>query len=144
MKCPRCGSPTAPNSTVCTECMTPLPVGAPGTASPALGVASSGAAAAPAIDETITGTGRENWATRARSNATRGQSPEALEIGTVLANRYEIVRMIGEGGRGAVFQTRDLQLSCIMVVKVIRPGLGKDTEIVNSGKQEMNIVRRSD
>ena len=122
--------------------MTPLPVGAPGTASPALGVASSGAAAAPAIDETITGTGRENWATRARSNATRGPSPEALEIGTVLANRYEIVRMIGEGGMGAVYQARDLQLSRIMALKVIRPDLAKDPEIVNRFKQELILARQ--
>src|SRR6266436_2716885 len=105
-------------------------------------VARSGAAAAPAIDETITGTGRENWATRARSNATRGQSPEALEIGTVLANRYEIVRMIGEGGMGAVYQARDLQLNRLVALKVIRPDLAKDPEIVNRFKQELILARQ--
>src|SRR5438445_46497 len=119
MKCPRCGSPTAPNSTVCTQCMTPLPVGAPGSGSPILGVASSGssAAAAPAVDETITGVARENRATHSRSNSTARPSSEALEIGTVLANRYEIVHMIGEGGMGAVYQARDLQLNRLVALK---------------------------
>src|ERR1700722_11047626 len=142
MKCPRCGSPTAPNSTVCTHCMTPLPVGAPGTTSPALGVSSSGAAATPTMDETITGIGRENWTTRARPNPAARQSPEALEIGTVLANRYEIVRMIGEGGMGAVYQARDLQLNRVVALKVIRPDLAKDPEIVNRFKQELILARQ--
>jgi tetratricopeptide (TPR) repeat protein/predicted Ser/Thr protein kinase len=122
--------------------MTPLPVGAPGTASPALGVSSSGAAATPAMDETITGIGRENWTTRARWNPAARQSPEALEIGTVLANRYEIVRMIGEGGMGAVYQARDLQLNRVVALKVIRPDLAKDPEIVNRFKQELILARQ--
>src|SRR5260370_34456487 len=101
MKCPRCGSPTAPNSTVCTQCMTPLPVGAPGSASPALGVASSGAAAAPAVDETITGTGREHRATHSRSNSAARPLAEVLAIRTGLADRYETVGRIGDGGNGS-------------------------------------------
>ena len=142
MKCPRCGSPTAPNSTVCTQCMTPLPVGAPGSASPSHVVASSGAAAAPAIDETITGAGRESWATPSRSKPTTRQSSEALEIGTVLANRYEIMRIIGAGGMGAVYQARDLQLNRVVALKVIRPDLAKDPEIVSRFKQELILARQ--
>jgi eukaryotic-like serine/threonine-protein kinase len=122
--------------------MTPLPVGAPGTALPAVGVASSGAAAAPAMDETITGTGRENWTNRARSNPAARQSPEALEIGTLLANRYEIVRTIGAGGMGAVYQARDVQLNRIVALKVIRPDLAKDPEIVSRFKQELILARQ--
>ena len=142
MKCPRCGLASAPNSTVCTQCMTPLPVGAPGSSSPVLGVASSGAAAAPAIDETITGIGRESWATPSRSNPTTRQSSEALEIGTVLANRYEIMRIIGAGGMGAVYQARDVQLNRVVALKVIRPDLAKDPEIVNRFKQELILARQ--
>jgi eukaryotic-like serine/threonine-protein kinase len=122
--------------------MTPLPVGAPSSTSPVLGVASAGAAAAPAVDETITGAGRENRATHSRSNSTARQSSEALEIGTVLANRYEIVRMIGEGGMGAVYQARDLQLNRLVALKVIRPDLAKDPEIVNRFKQELILARQ--
>lgn len=142
MKCPRCGLPTAPNSTVCTQCMTPLPVGASGIAAPVLGGASSGTAAAPALDETFTGTGRESWETHPRADAVAGQSPEALEIGTVLANRYEIVRRIGEGGMGAVYQARDLELNRVVALKVIRPSLAKNPEILSRFKQELILARQ--
>jgi len=98
--------------------------------------------AAPAMDETIMGAGRENRATHSRSNSTARQSSDALEIGTVLANRYEIVRMIGEGGMGAVYQARDLQLNRLMALKVIRPDLAKDPEIVNRFKQELILARQ--
>ncbi len=122
--------------------MTPLPVGPRGSSSPVLGVASSGAAAAPALDETITGTGREGWATHPRSDATAGQSHEALEIGTVLANRYAIVRRIGEGGMGAVYQARDLELNRVVALKVIRPSLAKNPEILSRFKQELILARQ--
>jgi len=122
--------------------MTPLPVGASGIAAPALGAASSGAAAAPALDETLTGTGRESWATHPRSDAAAGQSREALEIGTVLANRYEVVRRIGEGGMGAVYQARDLELNRVVALKVIRPSLAKNPEILSRFKQELILARQ--
>jgi len=124
--------------------MTPLPVGASGAAAAALGAASSGAAAAPAPapDETITGTGRESWAAPPRSDGVAEQSQEALEIGTVLANRYEIVRRIGEGGMGAVYQARDLELNRVVALKVIRPGLAKNPEILSRFKQELILARQ--
>jgi len=122
--------------------MTPLPVGASGAAAPALGAASSGAAAAPALDETVTGAGRESWATPPRSDAVAEQSQEALEIGTVLANRYKIVRRIGEGGMGAVYQARDLELNRVVALKVIRPSLAKNPEILSRFKQELILARQ--
>jgi len=122
--------------------MTPLPVGAPSVAAPIQGAVSSGAAAAPALDETITGTGRESWATHPRSDTAAAQSREALEIGTVLANRYEIVRRIGEGGMGAVYQARDLELNRVVALKVIRPSLAKNPEILSRFKQELILARQ--
>src|SRR5258706_2678103 len=142
MKCPHCGSPTALNSTVCMQCMTPLPVGASGIAPIGLGASSSGAAAAPALDETITGTGQESWPTYPRSNATAGQLREALEIGDVLANRYEIVQRIGEGGMGAIYQSCHLVLNRVVALTVIRPSLAKNPEILTRFKQELILARQ--
>jgi eukaryotic-like serine/threonine-protein kinase len=122
--------------------MTPLPVGASGGAAPALGAVSSAVAAAPVLDETLTGTGPENWATRPRRNATAGQTQEALEIGTVLTNRYAILRRIGEGGMGAVYQARDLELNRVVALKVIRPSLAKNPEILSRFKQELILARQ--
>jgi tetratricopeptide (TPR) repeat protein/predicted Ser/Thr protein kinase len=122
--------------------MTPLPVGASGSAAPALGAVSSAVAAAPVLDETLTGTGPENWATRPRRNATAGQTQEALEIGTVLTNRYAILRRIGEGGMGAVYQARDLELNRVVALKVIRPSLAKNPEILSRFKQELILARQ--
>ncbi len=92
--------------------------------------------------QTITGTGRESWATHPRSDTAAAQSREALEIGTVLANRYEIVRRIGEGGMGAVYQARDLELNRVVALKVIRPGLAKNPEILSRFKQELILARQ--
>jgi eukaryotic-like serine/threonine-protein kinase len=122
--------------------MTPLPVGSPSLASPVLGAASSGASAAPAPDETITGTGQDSWSTQKRVSATPEQPRDALEIGTILANRYQIMRRVGEGGMGAVYQARDLELNRVVALKVIRPSLAKNPEILSRFKQELILARQ--
>src|SRR6267154_4473364 len=91
--------------------MTPLPVGAPSVAAPIPGAVSSGAAAAPALDETITGTGRESWATHPRSDT-------------------------------AAAQSRDLELNRVVALKVIRPSLAKNPEILSRFKQELILARQ--
>ena len=43
---------------------------------------------------------------------------------------------------GAVYQARDLQLNRVVALKVIRPDLAKDPEIVNRFKQELILARQ--
>src|SRR5262245_16000129 len=57
-----------------------------------------------------------------------------LEIGNVLANRYEILEILGEGGMGAVYKAQDLQLEREVALKVIRPELASDPEILQRFK----------
>jgi serine/threonine protein kinase/Tfp pilus assembly protein PilF len=65
-----------------------------------------------------------------------------LEIGSVLANRYEILEILGEGGMGAVYKAQDLQLEREVALKVIRPELASDPEILQRFKHELILARQ--
>lgn len=65
-----------------------------------------------------------------------------LEPGAVLANRYEILEILGEGGMGAVYKARDLELEREVAFKVIRPELANDPEILQRFKQELILARQ--
>ncbi|MEM9459653.1 MAG: protein kinase [Myxococcota bacterium] len=48
--------------------------------------------------------------------------------GTVLEQRYEIVRVLGAGGMGAVFEARHLRLDRPVAIKVLKPALAGESE----------------
>ena len=65
-----------------------------------------------------------------------------LQIGAVLANRYQIVKILGQGGMGAVYEARDLELDREVALKVIRPELANSPEILLRFKQELVLARQ--
>ena len=60
-----------------------------------------------------------------------------LEPGMLLAQRYQIVQILGQGGMGAVYKATDLELNRTVAVKVIRRDLASDKAIVDRFKQEL-------
>jgi len=71
------------------------------------------------------------------------QTPQpVLEAGTILAGRYEIVATLGEGGMGAVYKAKDLELDRMVALKVIRPELAKNPAIIDRFKQELLLSQR--
>ena len=65
-----------------------------------------------------------------------------FQAGTIVGNRYEIVQILGEGGMGAVYKAKDLELNRIIALKVIRPELASNPEILQRFKQELILARQ--
>src|SRR5271170_2054695 len=49
-----------------------------------------------------------------------------LQTGDVLAGRYEILQLLGEGGMGAVYKARDRELDRFVAIKLIRRELSSN------------------
>src|SRR5271166_3221520 len=68
--------------------------------------------------------------------------PATLEPGMLLAQRYEIVEILGQGGMGAVYKATDVELNRTVALKVIRPDLARDKAIVDRFKQELLLAHQ--
>jgi tetratricopeptide (TPR) repeat protein len=62
--------------------------------------------------------------------------------GDVLGGRYEILKMLGMGGMGAVYKARDMEVERIVALKVIRPDLAGNPSILARFKQELVLARQ--
>ncbi len=132
MQCPICQAENPPSASSCLKCSTPLPVD-----DPILG--------ATAIGGTITtgaspkGTSAWSIAITPAPGAPYAQGEEL--IGTLLAERYEILALLGQGGMGAVYKARDTELERIVALKLIRADLAGNPEILRRFKQELILAR---
>ena len=76
-----------------------------------------------------------------RTQGFQMQQP-VLATGTILAGRYEILETLGQGGMGAVYKAKDLELDRMVALKVIRPELAKNSAIIDRFKQELLLSQR--
>jgi eukaryotic-like serine/threonine-protein kinase len=77
------------------------------------------------------------------TTAPAGESASKLEKGSVFANRYEVVSVVGKGGMGVVYLARDRQLDEEVALKVLRAdALKEDPTILDRFKQETKLARR--
>ena len=59
---------------------------------------------------------------------------------TILGNRYEVIRKIGDGGMAFVYEAKDRLLNRIVAVKVLRPEFVDDEEFLAKFKREAEAV----
>src|ERR1700677_5067383 len=63
-----------------------------------------------------------------------------LTSGQLLAQRYEVLSLLGESGMGAVYKARDVELTHVVALKVIRPDLARNRAILDLFKQELILA----
>ena len=61
--------------------------------------------------------------------------------GVVINGRYEIIREIGEGGMGHVYQARDRDLDEIVALKMLKGEIGGDPEMLQRFIREIKVAR---
>src|SRR6185503_13043288 len=83
-----------------------------------------------------------------RSTVTRlsiagpGRFAQSLSVGDVIAERYRIIRLIGRGGMGEVYEAHDLLLNERVALKTLRGDLAGDETLLARFHQEISITRR--
>jgi tetratricopeptide (TPR) repeat protein/predicted Ser/Thr protein kinase len=119
MVCPACSYENPETSVQCAKCTTPLPL--------------SGQTLA---------TGGQGWSVPAADGIVSSAALVQLAPGTSIGSRYEIVRLLGQGGMGAVYQAHDKELERQVAIKVIRADMASNPEILRRFKQELILARQ--
>ena len=65
-----------------------------------------------------------------------------LALGMRFAGRYEILAILGAGGMGMVYKARDTELSDVVALKMLRPGMVVDAEQLDRLKVELKLARK--
>src|SRR5215831_5955885 len=76
------------------------------------------------------------------SSVSRSIGATVFREGSILGGRYEITKLLGMGGMGAVYKARDMEVERSVALKVIRPELVGNPAILARFKQELVLARQ--
>jgi tetratricopeptide (TPR) repeat protein len=132
MLCRHCGATTSPEIDRCRVCDTPILAPVEPGREPATAEAG--------FDRELT-----RLSTGAPINSGAGGIP-VLQPGQQFANRYSIIRLLGSGGMGAVYQAWDETLGNAVALKLIRVDAGSPArvrrELEDRFKRELKLARQ--
>ncbi len=69
-------------------------------------------------------------------------SDEDYTRGTVFAERFEIIEVLGKGGMGKVYRVLDKELDEEVALKLISPEIAADKRIIERFKNELRLARK--
>ena len=132
MQCPLCQAENSPTAVSCANCTTPLPWSE-------LTLAATGSGVTLPAGASPRATSAWSIAVTNPHEPLYAQGEEL--VGTILAERYEILELLGQGGMGAVYKARDTELERLVALKLIRPELASNPEVLRRFKQELILAR---
>src|SRR5262249_60959341 len=94
-----------------------------------------------AIDETLPQLGQSGTPPTTPGKSLRG-GPQMYKAGDLVAERYKIVRPLGEGGMGEVYEAEDLLLKEHVALKTLRDPVTNDETTVARFKREIQLARK--
>ena len=65
-----------------------------------------------------------------------------FEIGSIFADRYEILELLGKGGMGMVYRVNDLERKEVVALKTLLPKYARNTQAVRRFNREVEAARR--
>jgi eukaryotic-like serine/threonine-protein kinase len=149
MTCPRCGSDVSAALSRCPQCLTPLGASVvTGVLTPPVPFEGDNEATSVALDSASpsAGTPPPNPHEASTVVSLPRTTPGVLTVGQAFGSRYHIIRSLGVGGMGAVYQGWDAELGITVALKVIRPDVMADpaaaAEVERRFKRELVLARQ--
>jgi serine/threonine protein kinase/tetratricopeptide (TPR) repeat protein len=68
--------------------------------------------------------------------------PCSWPAGKIILDRFRIIRFVGRGGMGEVYEAQDLALNQRVALKTILPEVARDSRILARFKQEITLARK--
>jgi eukaryotic-like serine/threonine-protein kinase len=137
MQCTKCGFDNQASAVLCVKCATPFP-GSDMTLAGSTETTPSSSFTQPLPGAESTPSSSFTKAVPANASAT----PGAIEPGTIIGERFEVLQLLGEGGMGAVYKAHDRELERDVALKLIRPELARNPEILQRFKHELILARQ--
>ena len=66
---------------------------------------------------------------------------EELTTGSVFAERYQIIEVLGKGGMGKVYRALDKKLNEEVALKLVKPEIASDKKTLERFSNELKIAR---
>ena len=134
MICPKCGAVNTSESTPCAQCGLDLRSLAKTVSDSTVKTVQDSAPNGGEDQE-----GMETLAIDASKSASQGSLPAILPEGWELGRRYRVIRLLGQGGMGAVYLVHDSELDRDIALKLIRAPIAADPQLVERFKREIQL-----
>lgn len=72
---------------------------------------------------------------------TSAHEPPHISAGSIVSDRFKILRFIGQGGMGQVYEAFDLELRARIALKAIRHDIASDPQMLSRFRREVQLTR---